>query len=155
MLLELEWLLWNLFLMPKTVFMIYHAWFLTFIGSALSSLVTLSSSWKSVYFHLLHIHLCLYYLDNTYIWAYTANIIDWMGPHFWWYLWFFEACFTIGASYYAVSVGHELCKTTAVTFIFRFSSAIVHFIKPNLSGGLLANAKPVVMSAFYADAIRC
>ena len=51
---------------------------------SLSSLVTLSSSWKAVYFHLLHIHWCLYYLDNTHIWAYTANTIDWMGPHFWW-----------------------------------------------------------------------
>ena len=155
MLLEPERLLWNLFLMPKTVFMIYHAWFLTFIGSALSSLVTLSSSWKAVYFHLLHIHWCLYYLDNTYIWAYTANTKDWMGPHFWWHFWFFEACFTIGASYRAVSVGHELCKITAVTFIFCFSSAIVRFVKPNLSGGPLVSATLVVMSAFYADAIRC
>ena len=32
---------------------------------------------------------------------------------------------------------------------FRFSSAIVHFVKPNLSGAPPANAKPVVMSAFY------
>ena len=32
--------------------------------------------------------------------------------------------------------------------------AIVHFVKPNLSGGPLASAKPVVMSAFYADAIN-
>ena len=66
--------------------------------------------------------------------------------------------FSICAFYCAVSVGHELrhfCKTTAVTFIFRFSSAIVHFVKPNLSGGPLASAKPVVMSAFHADAIRC
>ena len=81
-LLELEWLLWNLFLMPKTVFMIYHDWFSTFIGSALSSLVTLSSSWEAVYFHLLHIHWCLYYLDNSFIRAYAANTIDWMGSHF-------------------------------------------------------------------------
>ena len=72
----------ELLLMPKTVLMIYHAWFFTFIGSALSSLVTLSSSWKAVYFHLLHIHWCLYYVDNSYVWAYTANTIDWMGPHF-------------------------------------------------------------------------
>ena len=67
---------------------------------------------------------------------------------------FFEflSCFTIGAIYFAVSVGHELrhfCKTTAVTFIFRFSSPIVHFIKPNISGGPPATAKLVVMSAVY------
>ena len=38
--------------------------------------------------------------------------------------------------------------------MFRFSSAIGHFVKPNLSGGPLANAKPVVMSAFYTDAVK-
>ena len=64
----------------------------------------------------------------------------------------FELCFPIGAVYCAVSVVHELrhfCKTTAVTFYFRFSSAIVHFVKPSLSGGTPANAEPVVMKAFY------
>ena len=64
----------------------------------------------------------------------------------------FELCFPNGALYCVVSVGHELrpfCKTTAVTFVFRFLSAIVHFVKPNLSGGLPANAKSVLMSAFY------
>ena len=112
-------------------------------------------SWEVVCFHCLHIHWCLYCLDNNFNWAYTADTIGWILPHFWWYFWFFEACFTISASFCAVSVGHELCKTTAVTFIFRFSSAIVHFIKPNLSGGPQVSAKPIVMSAFYADAIRC
>ena len=55
--------------------------------------------------------------------------------------------------YCAVSVGHELrpfCKTTAVTFVFRLLSAIVHFVEPNLSGGPPANAKFVLMSAFYS-----
>ena len=80
-----------------------------------------------------------------------------MGPHFWWYFWNFDLCFPYGAIYCAVSVGHELqhfSKTTAVTFIFRFSSAIVHFVEPNLSDGPPANAKPVVMSAFYTDAVK-
>ena len=86
---------WNLLLMPKTVFMIYHAWFLTFIGSALSSLLSLISSWEAVYFHLLHIHWCLYYLDETFIWAYTANTIDWMGPYFWWYFEFLSSVFPL------------------------------------------------------------
>ena len=65
----------------------------------------------------------------------------------------FELCFPIDALYCAVSVGHELRpfrKTTAVTFVFRFSRAIVHFLKPNLSGGCPSNAKSVVMSAFYS-----
>ena len=64
----------------------------------------------------------------------------------------FELCFSIGAIYCAVFVGHELrlfCKATAVTFVFRFSSAIVHFVNPNLSGGPPANAKSVLMNAFY------
>ena len=64
----------------------------------------------------------------------------------------FELCFPIGAIYCAVSV-HELRpfrKTTAVTFVFRFSSAIVHFVKPNLSGGRPSNAKSVVESVFYS-----
>ena len=64
----------------------------------------------------------------------------------------FELCFPIGAIYCANSVGQELrryCKTTAVTFIFRLSSAIVHLLEPNLSGGSPAKAKPVVMSTFY------
>ena len=64
----------------------------------------------------------------------------------------FDLCFPIGAIYCAVYVGHELrqfCKTTAVTFNFRFSSVILHFVKPYLSDGPPASAKPVVMSAFY------
>ena len=64
----------------------------------------------------------------------------------------FELCFPIGAIYCAVHVGHELrhfCKTTAVTFILSFSSAIVLFVKLKLSGGPLANTKPVVKSGFY------
>ena len=68
-------------------------------------------------------------------------------------IYIFELCFPIGAIYCAVSVGHELRpfrKTTAVTFVFRFSSAIVHFVKPNLSGGRPSNAKFVVKSAFYS-----
>ena len=112
-------------------------------------------SWEVVCFHLLHIHWYLYCLDNNFNWAYTVDTIGWIVPHLWWYFWFFEAYFTISARYCADSVGHELCKTTAVTFIFRFPSAIVHFIKPNLSGGPQVSAKPIVMSAFYADAIRC
>ena len=65
----------------------------------------------------------------------------------------FELCFPIGAIYCADSVGQELrpfCKTTAVTFVFRFLSAIVHFVEPNLSGGPPANAKSVLVSAFYS-----
>ena len=73
-------------------------------------------------------------------------------------LYFFELCFPIGAIYCAVFVGHELrpfCKTTAVTFVFRFLSAIVHFVEPTLSGGPPANTKPVLMSAFhsYTDSV--
>ena len=52
---------------------------------------------------------------------------------------------------------HELLhfgKTTAVTFTFRLSSAIVRFVKPNLSGGPQTSAKIVVMSAFYTDAVK-
>ena len=39
--------------------------------------------------------------------------------------------------------------------LFRFSSAIVPFVKPCLSGGPLANAKSVLTSAFcsYTDSI--
>ena len=58
--------------------------------------------------------------------------------------------------YCTVSVGHELrpfCKTTAVPFVFCFLSAIVHFVKPNISDGPPANAKPVLMSAFYRSTI--
>ena len=65
--------------------------------------------------------------------------------------------FPIRANYCAVSVGHELqhfSKTTAVNFSFRFSSAIVHFVKPNLSSGPQTSAKPVVMSAFDTDAVQ-
>ena len=39
-------------------------------------------SWKAVCFHLLHIHWRLYYLDNTFNGAYTADTIDWILPHF-------------------------------------------------------------------------
>ena len=68
------------------------------------------------------------------------------------------SCLPIGAIYCAVSVGHELrsfWKATAFTFVFRFLSAIVHFVEPNLSGGPPANAKSVLMSAFhiYTDAV--
>ena len=64
----------------------------------------------------------------------------------------FELCLPNGTIYCAVSVGHELrpfCKTTAVTFVFRFLSAIVHFVKPKVPGGPAANAKSVLMNAFY------
>ena len=63
---------------------------------------------------------------------------------------------TIGAIHYGVSVSHELrhfCKTTAVTFTFQFSSAVVQFVQPNLSGGPQADANLVVICAFYTDAI--
>ena len=39
-------------------------------------------SGEVVCFHLLHIHWCLYYLDNNFNWAYTADTIDWIVPHF-------------------------------------------------------------------------
>ena len=38
-------------------------------------------------------------------------------------------------------------------FIFTFSSAIVHFVQPSLSGGSQVDANPVVMCAFYTDAV--
>ena len=65
--------------------------------------------------------------------------------------------FSIGAFYSADSFGNELrqfCKTTAITLIFRFSSAIVHFVQPNLSGGTDVDANLVVMCAFYTDALK-
>ena len=55
------------------------------------------------------------------------------------------------------TVGHELqhfSKTTAVTSTFGFSSAIVQFVKPNLSGGPQTSAKVVVMSAFFTNAVK-
>ena len=79
-----------------------------------------------------------------------------MGPKFWCFFSFFEVCFPIGATHCAVSVCRELrhfCKTTAVTFTFHFSSAIVHYVQLNLSGGTQVDANLFVMYAFYTDAI--
>ena len=124
---------------------------------ALSLLVTLSSSWKAVYF-LLHVHWCLYYLDNTYIWAYTASTIDWMGPHFWWYFWFLRPVSLLVLVTVQFLLAMNFARPQLLLFrsySFRSSSAILHFVEPNLSGGPLVSARPVVMSAFYADAIKC
>ena len=70
----------------------------------------------------------------------------------------FELFFPIGAIYCAVSFCflelQHFSKTTDVTFILPFSSAIVHFVKPNLSGGAQTNAKPVVICDFCTDAVK-
>ena len=64
--------------------------------------------------------------------------------------------FSVGAIFCAVSVGHEprqFCKITAITFTLRYTSAIVHFVQPNLSGRTEVDANPVVMCAFHTDFI--
>ena len=116
-LLKFEWLLQNWFWMPNIVF---------FSPSFLSTWF----SGEAVWYHLWPIHWCLHYLDNCCNWVYSPNTIDRMSPLLWWYFWCLEICLSNGIIHKSVSVCHALghfYKITAVTFIFRSSSAIVHF----------------------------
>ena len=56
---------------------------------------------------------------------------------------------------FLLAMNYDKFARPQLLLFFRFLSTIVLFVKPDQSGGPLANAKPVVMSAFYTytDAI--